>query len=498
MEPRKSKRGRKLYYYLSRLKEKEIRDFHDYLLSPLLGNSPQFARMLLIMRDKVLLSGRTTIDADLFQEEFFPGQDLDAKKAQYIRIRLVQFQDKLLEFAAFMDYRSDRNAQDIHLLKALYKRGWEKHFEKIYREVEAKPPLKQHGEYLMYKFWRAVVWNDFLAERIAMGDNKELNLILDRIDQLFLHIKVKYFTAVHNDVISGASPVPLTMQNEVLEWSKKMQWDDSPESVAYCYAFQMFSALMDKTEEGDELFPLLQQYLDSTQEKDVSELRDLFYFANNYCLLKIRHGVLAFRKELIELYSVTLRRGDLLEAGMISKEFYKGMINNVCRIGEIEWAESILEEWKEQIAGDVDYLAYYHNKAQIHFNKGEYDETIEVLYNRLHLYQDAIFGLSARINICRALWEKGEHQWLVANLEAFRQLVRRLKKIERSERIDYELFIGYLSRMCHAKMGSPDKTLNKLVNVRDELIEKGLEYRFLWLYKSIEIAITQHSKRSKN
>jgi hypothetical protein len=485
METQENKRGQKLYYYLSRLKEKEIRDLHDYLQSPLLGNSPQFARMLLTIQEKVLATERTTIDADLFQEEFSPGQPLDAKTTKYIRIRLVQFLDKVLDFASFMDYRSDRNARDIHLLKAMRTRGWEKYFTKVHAEVTAVPPIKADGEFLIYRLWQMVILEEFLTERTFIGNEMGIENIQRAIDELFIHIKLKYACSAINEKINANKIYSFWFSEEFLKIASEYSWKHSPETNAYYHTFLMLKSFEDDSIDGDVHFDLILQFLNSSDGIDPSEYLDCFIHANNYAQKKIRNGHSAFKKKKTLLYDCVLQSEALLETGMITSGFYKNTILSACGIGEIQWAENFLEEWKDRIAGDRDYLAYYHNKATIHFHRKEYDQTLDLLYNRVHCYEDAPYGLAVRVNICRALWEKGEDQWMISNLEAMRQFVNRLDNLGKSEKQGNMKFVNYLSRMGQARLGNPDKVFKRLLKIWKEMEAKKDHLRMVWVHKAL-------------
>jgi hypothetical protein len=496
MEILENKRGQKLYYYLSRLNEKELRDFHAYLSSPLLGNSPQFARMLLTIQERVLATNRSSIDADLFQEEFSPGGPLDEKVTKYIRIRLVQMLDKFMDFTAFMDYRADRNAQDIHLLKALHTRGWEKYFLKVHEEVEARPPIKKDGEYHLYRLWRAVVKGDFLAERRPIGEEKEAKSIVERLEIFLTHLTLKYASAEKNESMGGTASVVFHFIPATLEYFQQNKHKMHRETTGYYHAYRMFTPAPKGTNSTNEPFEHAKAVLVDDLTTDKSEKKDLFAFLINHCLREIRMGDSSFRMQRLQLYEFALKTGIISDGGRISKAIYKNIIVNMCQLGEIEWAEKFLEEWKDRIAGDRDHLGYYNNLAHILFHKKEYEKAIEVLYNRVTLYEDAPYGLSARTNICRALWHIKDYEWLLSNLEAMRQFIGRVEDLAGPEKIGYDNFIRYLSRMATAIQKVRETAHKKLLLIEAELVNKKLNERMKWLYTSLVAEIESISPKN--
>ncbi|MFN8396605.1 MAG: hypothetical protein U0176_18415 [Bacteroidia bacterium] len=485
VEVPQNKRGQKLYYYLSRLSSEDLDNFCHYLQSPLLGNSPQMSRMVRTIQSRILGTERVTIDADIFEEEFSPDQPLDEKKTKYIRIRLIQLQDKLMEFLSFMDYRQDQNARDIHLLKSLYKRGMEKHFEKIHADIEAQPPVKADGEYLMYRLWRIVVLNDFLTERHAGEQNTNLEEVHARMDLYDAHLRYKYGAGVLSKElvgVPGLSQIRLRAESEIglVEMEPHHH-----ETLGYQIVFNLFQKLKNGKVSDPAEMKKLEKFLSGELCDDASESRDLFSYAQSYCLLNLKLGRGEFRPMITWLYEKFFNSRVLFGSGMIPWQYYHNAISNTIRVGNIEWSEWFLEAFKGRVAGDPNGLVYAYNRSFIEYHRNNFRTAYEILYRNLGLLDESEIWLISRVLILRAMWEMGEFQWLLPSIEALRQSIRRSQSIGKIQRENHLYFTRFFRRMCLAMLDAPDKVLGKFLKIENEIKELRKENVLVWLMQQV-------------
>lgn len=486
MRSNESKRGKKLYYYLSRLDAKELKDFHAYLSSPLLGNSPQMARMLLVIQREVLGTGRKTIDADLFQEEFFPDQALDEGKCKYIRIRLVQMHSKLMDFAAFMEYKSDTNAQHVHLLKAMHTRGWEKYFERTYHEIEAMPPKKDFGEYHLYRMRREIVRNDHSTSKEAKLINTNLPECMLRIDSYIIFVSLKYACATIAAHLDGNVNIETRFDGLAIKHAEMHPFSNIPHIQAYAHIRQMLMSLLVDSIDGKFHFAMLKMIIAKQEGFDIGEIKDFFAFANNFCVFSIKRGDNSMVPELRALYNETTRAGIFSVGGMIERITFFSIVAQMCKLGEYDWSARFVDHWKGKIAADTDDLAYYTNRAYIHLVNQEYSKTIEILYNRVNLIDDPQLRGNARLFLWRAIWATGDYQWLLSNIEAQRVETSRNKRSPKDGKDVYKRFMTLFAKMCKAQLGNPDKAVAKLEKIRSSIEDNGETNRFFWLYRALK------------
>ena len=110
--------GKKLLYFLQDLSTAEVKKFHQYLSSRLLCKRPHFVKVLEILEKEVLKKGLDQIPPEIFRKIFSPESPMNDKKRAYIRMRLAQFLQELLNFLAFQEYQKNKVFRNQNLIRA--------------------------------------------------------------------------------------------------------------------------------------------------------------------------------------------------------------------------------------------------------------------------------------------------------------------------------------------------------------------------------------------
>jgi hypothetical protein len=433
--------------------------------------------MLLTIQDSVLNTERDNIDADLFKEEFSPEADLDEKKIKYIRIRIIQMHEKLLDFISFMDYRSDPNAKDIHMLKALYTRGWDKYFVKIHAEVEKKPPFKKAGEYHIYRLWRSIVLNDYLTEA-TIDSSENLQSLVQTIDEVFATIKIKYIAATRINKIHTDRTFTQLLIPEIEQACLHEKLQNIPEIKIYSTLNEIIT--FRKKNLVFECEMIIDQIAKS-QIPDNSEARDIFAILQSFLMSEIRKNNGEFQPVLVNLYKTILRTEYFTVNEKIPQTLYRNIVLRLCRMNETKWALEFTEKWKDKILGQKTDELYHHNLSIISFSQENYRLTINHLYQRINSYSEPIYIINSRLNICKSLWELKEYSFLFSNLEAFRISLQRIKGLPRAEKEALKIFILYLKKMARLKTGNPDKYSEKFLSLKNSFDTAHLGIKNTWI-----------------
>jgi hypothetical protein len=178
----------------------------------------------------------------------------------------------------------------------------------------------------------------------------------------------------------------------------------------------------------------------------------------------------------------------LLDNGRLSPNFYTNTVMLMCRFGELEWAEKFIFQFRALIYGESrgEELAFTYNLAVLRFYQEKYQETIGLLFNEIGRFEDPLYSVGARTYLCRALWEQGDWEWLIAALHAFRQFLSRNTQLGKAEKANNLKFIQYLEKMARIKSGNPQQIREKLRKVRAQLEAEGNRQLFAWVARAMD------------
>jgi hypothetical protein len=487
-------RGKKLFYFLTRMQKAEKDAFGHWLESPIHENSPQLLDMLRILLDELELAEEPCLTPEMFSSVLSPDRALDAKKATYIWTRLAQLQKALFDFLAWQHSTLDAGFQGQFLLEAMCDRGWEKYTHSAYDSASKKLNSPGISRELRKRLDLETTLNGHLAALGRPEKDNHLDEVHLAIDAVFVHEKIKYACA---GLIQG-HPDSDPSQSPSLETALRIAGDsegDLPIATAtYWYAYRMIRAELRGEEESEELFKRFYSLFLNLNEFSSDETVDLFTYGQNFCILRFRKGATGFVDTLQKLYDLILENGAILQMGKMPLQFYKNAVELMCRFKRYEWSENFVESYGTQIAHDPDNTMYHYNLAVIRFYQGRFREVMELLYQRLGALDRLQSGWGARVYFCKSLWEGGERIWLLSVLSAFEQHLRRNKSINAVQKASYLGFVSYLRRASLAVTGDPDKQKLVLGKLIDEINQREPKDKHTWLRSRIEAALAASSQ----
>lgn len=208
---------------------------------------------------------------------------------------------------------------------------------------------------------------------------------------------------------------------------------------------------------------LLPQY--SPYFNDI-ETRDLYGFAQNYCIKKINSGDTGYLSELFELYKQLLLNGAILHSGQLSAYDYKNIVFVGLRLGEFEWVRGFLDQYKAYLPKPLQRDAYIYNLAYYHFFRKEYTETLSML-NTVR-FRDVYYYLDSRSLLLKTFYELDEIDALYSLIESASAYLRRNKLISDFQRELYQKLFKYVKRLVAVQAKSRTEKAKLLAKLEQE------------------------------
>ncbi len=439
---------------------KQLTRFGEFVQSPYFNKNTELSDFYGYVRQFAPKFINKKLERQTLFAALYPGQAYNEKKLGYLMSDLV----KLLEdFLAIHRFETDPSKMSYQLLRTYDEWGLEKHYNNTMREaitLQEKQPIRD-SEYF-YSQYKLEELNSvvFDKRRKRVYDNS-LQKAIDNLDLHYLTLKLKYSCELANRKNVIATQYELRLLDEILLYLKEHPMDDVPAIAIY---YQILMTLLES--DDDEHFIQLKDLLNRHADKfDVNEARDMYAYAQNYCIKKINTGHLNFLNDLFELYKTVLSKKLIFINEELPHWTYKNIVSSAMRLQEYDWAEEFIEQYKHHLTPEHAETAYAYNLANLHFNRQQYDEALELLQKVE--YTD-YYQLNVKVLLLKIYYELDEIEPLYSLLDAFKIFLKRNKRVSEYQKNIYINLIKFVKKAIKIVPGDKRKAVELGVQIKEK------------------------------
>jgi hypothetical protein len=234
--------------------------------------------------------------------------------------------------------------------------------------------------------------------------------------------------------------------------------------------FHAYKALTDSTQLVD-FQNLKRTIIHNNALFPVSETRDLYLLAINFCIKKLNSGERNYEIEALDLYKNGLENGAILENKQLSPYTYKNVMMLALKQGEYAWTEQFLLKFKKHLPEKERENLFKYNLALFHFRQKNYPQAM-ILLQEVTL-KEVLFNLDARRVLMCIYYELGELTALDSLLESFNIFLHRQKDIGYHKN-SYQNLIKFVKKLLVMDLKNPvlKTQLRKEIDETKELTER--------------------------
>ncbi|MDO8971059.1 MAG: hypothetical protein Q7U74_10255, partial [Saprospiraceae bacterium] len=248
---------------------------------------------------------------------------------------------------------------------------------------------------------------------------------------------------------------------------------ETPAVAVYYHAYRMLQ-LPEEDQSFEQLKRLLVQH-EGRFERE--EMRGLYLMTINGCIRRMNSGKRAYIREAFDVYRAALERNFLTEHGFLSSFTFKNIIRAGAALGEHDWTEQFIEQYRNALHPRERDNAYRYNRAFLFFQKADYAQAMPLLQQVE--FEDPLNNLHARRMLVRSYYELGEQDALESLLQSFGAYLNRQKNLGYHQELNLN-FVKFMQRLIklvpndNAAKASLGKELaaEKQVAEREWLLEK--------------------------
>ncbi len=433
-------KGNKLLTLLESFNKYELNRLRKFVESPFF-NENEILVDLYDMIDTFLRSTKTELNQEVIWKQLFPDKPYDDVKYR----RLNSDLNKLAQdFLAIEDFKTQPLAFDAYQLRLLNAKGLDKHYLAVQRNIDrTKERLELRDAMYFYNSTMIEYEKHLYLEKHEVMRTKKVNLDAAdfQLDCFFLSLKLKnYCDAINYKNILNID-INVGMITELLEIIQAERYQEIPAVAIY---YQVLLTLTNHDEQTH--FFKLRNLLNGNNTKfQQQEMRNMYIFAQNYCIKKINTGHQEYYKELFAIYKTLIETGIILNKGVIVPWDYKNITSVGLRVSEYVWVEKFIKNYNGNLPKAYQKNALTYNLAILNFHKKEYNEVITLL--RDMTYRDVFDALQGRWLLVKTYYELDEYDALDALIDSFRIFLRRNKSISKSYQKMYMNAIKFLQRI---------------------------------------------------
>lgn len=395
---------------------------------------------------------------------FYPAFSGDSLTAQYLHTALfgskpykavdvrlhLSYLHRLSETFIMHEELATRDAlKDQLVLSGLDQKGLDRLFgqklRKATRELEATSATG------LRTYYNRVVLEEanysYQSTRRSRTVDNNLERLLHSLDVHYLYQRLKYSCEILNlqNILSVA--YDLSLQEMLVDWLQAHPMDDVPGINIY---LKIWLTLREPDNETHyrELKTLLLENLATTASE---ELRDMFAFAQNYCIRQANFGDSQYLNELFDIYQLLLEH-EIISAGKRLTQFdFKNIVTVALRVTAFEWTEQFVDRYTNYLEAPYRENARHYNMARLHFSRGSYRLALRELLNVS--YTDVFYELDSRSLLLKTYYELNDFESFLSLTSAFTMFLRRNKEVSDYQRTLYRNQVRFAKKLLRIKMG---------------------------------------------
>ncbi|MBC7775529.1 MAG: hypothetical protein H7246_08820 [Phycisphaerae bacterium] len=453
---------------------KESNALMDFVGCPLFNRRIEVTRLCKHLAEHIGKPTQKAFAAERLFEAAFPDEIYDNRR---LRHTMSYALDALRQYFALIEWQSDKAECHQTLVRALRNRGMDKLFDKALDKA-ATQGEKQYMRDAQHHFHQYRLHQEKLEHKVRRERSASLNLqpLPDELTTFYVSKMLSHAcSALMQQAVAGQT-YHMQLLDAILSVVEQGPMLEAPAVAIYYHAYRML-----QSPEEDPPFERLKQLLAQHEGRfGQEEMRGLYLMAINGCIRRMNSGKRAYIREAFDVYRAALERNFLTENGFLSSFTFKNIIRIGAALGEHEWTEQFIEQYRNTLHPRERDNAYRYNRAFLYFQKADYAQAMPLL-QQVEL-EDPLNNLHARRMLVRSYYELSEGDALESLLQSFGAYLNRQKNLGYHQEINLN-FVRFMLRLIRLV---PNDEAAKASLWKDVVAEKQVAERE-WLMEKMSL-----------
>lgn len=383
---------------------------------------------------------------------------------QRLRQQLSKLTAALEVGLAGLRHQDDDWALQLELYAIGQERGLPYLARKAQRRIEkalAVYPLRDYTYYKRCYDWAAL--QQQYADAGQRGFQPLLQEASDQLDAFFAFEKTRQVWQMANLETMLEVDYDYGLGEPLQQWLITQKADDAVRAV-YAKALRLTLPGLEESARWPLFEKTRQLLLEQLPYFPKLEAQQIYTSLLNYCTRQLnRTGQERYRRAYFDLNRELLDKGWLQEKGVLSPWRYINLVAVALALGEAAWAKAFAEDYKAQLPAVQRENAYHYSLGQYHYAVQQLPQAQQYLMQVA--FEEPLFNAGVRLLLAKVLYDAGEEELLLHQLEANRLFFLRNKSIDETRKAQLEAFNLFLKRLAR----TPDFDKEALQGLQAEL-----------------------------
>ena len=408
---------------LRTLTKTEWNSFQKYLHSPFFNQRADvIALATIIQKEFSKQEDKQFFEKAMVWKKLEPNLPYDDKQLRYTMSYLL---DLVEHFFANLELQSKSPLQKILIHNALQRRGLEKGAASHLMAAQQLSLVYEHFDPQLNR-----VLQSNLRQISAQQSDYSEKKVLQDLDVFTAEILTDTIREGCN-FLETRIRFPNTLDFPWLEVALSFceQAHDYEKSATLSMLYHTYRMLEKMPSGGGEVhfYTLKKTLTDNLHDIPVALQRETWLRSINFAIRQQNLGNKNYGKEAFELYKSGIKTKIILEYGQISKKSYSNTLVLALLVGEWDWAEQFLKDYKDYLPENERDNTYRLNLATLFFKQKAFNKVLETLQNVG--FTDTSINLDGRRLLLCCYFELQEWDALNSLLDSFGIWLRRSKNL---------------------------------------------------------------------
>ncbi len=466
----------KVFKYLGKLTPVLFQRFDRFVHSPYLSKHAETIRFFELIAPLYPDFESDSLSPEALHAEIYPGLPFEDNRMRTLRKYLFQLYSR---FMAIEHLTTRYTKWGIWEADALLEGGETDEFERQWNKAQAQlnqSPLRDADYYYSSYLLRKSSLTFEMGFR-SRFEPKSIGDLLGDLHNFYLAEHLKYAcTAIYLAKTTSAAPEEMPLLQPALAYCRE-NLSQLPEIVRMYY--RMLCLLMDEPFE-EHYHSLKSELLGFSDHLRSEDQVTLFNHLTNYANLRYRRGHVEMLREMLDLYQAMLDRNALQDGGQLSTHHYKNLVTLALRLGDLDWAEQFILNYKKELDPALADGVFNYNMAHLYFYRTEYRKALKLLQQVDFI--DPYYRISYNLLMFKIFYECEETEPLFSLILSFRNYLSRQEELSDTQRASYLNFIRFTRALYGVKTGRK----HRISHIRTQVTEARALIEKEWLLKKLE------------